>query len=557
MLQAKKSSGEPTVKNPIDQLNNIISSHRSITLNPDKKTLIDSILDNDEAIALRCGALATWTPASATGRSPKDTYTVFSEATEHSVDWSSPFNNKMDQEVFDRLWSHALGKLENKNLFILNRSLGADSNYALPVRVVTDRAFSASFADNMFRSVPENINKSIFAEEEFTILALPYNSVPQEFSEALRTEDKKVAPLVIAIDYERRAGLILGTQYCGAIKKMIFTVMNYLLPEKGILPIHCSANEGKNGESALFLGLSGTGKTTISSDPLRTLIGDDEHGWSETGIANFENGCYAKLLHLDQNKEPEIYQAAFRNADVYEHEALIENLMVYPDGSWDVHDSRLTENARVAYKLSALENIKPEATGEHPKTIIFLTADANGVLPPVAKLSPNRAMLWFLMGYTSKLAGTEAGISEPVSTFSRFFGEPFMSRKPMDYMKLFGEKIEKHKTAVYLVNTGWTSGPFGTGHRFDINITRSVVNAALSGTLDSVEYEEDSLFHLSIPKSCPGVDDTLLRPKNTWKDRSAFDVQAEKLARQFAEEFEKSFGSAGISKEIAQECPGR
>jgi phosphoenolpyruvate carboxykinase (ATP) len=327
----------------------------------------------------------------------------------------------------------------------------------------------------------------------------------------------------------------------------MFTVMNYILPGEGILPLHCSANEGPNGDTALLLGLSGTGKTTLSADPRRALLGDDEHGWSDAGIANFENGCYAKLINLRQDKEPEIWNAVLHEAHYLDHGAIVENTMMYPDGHYDLDDERLTPNSRASYPLSFLSNIKTPPVGDHPKTILFLTADANGVLPPVSKLTPEQAMLWFLMGYTSKLAGTETGIVDPVSTFSRFFGEPFM----------LGERMRKHGSQVYLVNTGWSCGPFGVGARMDIDITRSIVHCALSGQLEQMAYEEDPLLHILVPKTCPNVPQDILNPRNTWEDKEAFDLRARQLAGDFSAHFDKAYGNKGIDAAVVSQCPGK
>jgi phosphoenolpyruvate carboxykinase (ATP) len=362
--------------------------------------------------------------------------------------------------------------------------------------------------------------------------------------------------MIVAMDFDRGLGVIIGSAYCGSIKKMMFTVMNYILPEVGILPLHCSANEGPNGETALLLGLSGTGKTTLSADPSRALLGDDEHGWSNDGIANFEYGCYAKLINLRQDKEPEIYNAMLHKDNYLEHGAIFENTMMYPWGIFDLFDDRLTPNSRGSYPLSFLTNIKDPPVGTHPKTILFLTADANGVLPPVSKLTSEQAMLWFLMGYTSKLAGTETGIVDPVSTFSRFFGEPFMPRNPNEYAKLLGKKMEAHGTQVYLVNTGWSGGPYGEGERMDINLTRRLVDATLNGEFENVEYREDSIFHLHVPKVCDGVPSKVLWPKNTWKNKEAFDKRAKKLAEDFSKHFDKAY-KGKVDPEIEKVCPGK
>lgn len=343
----------------------------------------------------------------------------------------------------------------------------------------------------------------------------------------------------------------------GSIKKTLFTVMNYYLPAEGILPLHCSANEGKNGDSALLLGLSGTGKTTLSADPKRALLGDDEHGWSSSGIANFENGCYAKMIDIDPKKEPEIYKAVMHEDDYLNHGSIVENAMMFPNGEFDYFDDRLTPNSRASYLLDYLSNIKKSSVSGHPKTILFLTADAYGVLPPVSKLTADQAMLWFLMGYTSKLAGTETGVKEPQTTFSRFFGEPFMPRIPNVYASMLGEKIEKFGTQVYLINTGWSGGPYGVGKRIDLNLTREMVNAALSGDLENVEYEENHVFHLNVPKTCPKVPTEILNPRNTWEDKKAYDEKADKLAQAFCKHFDKAYGNQNIKDSVKKQCPGK
>jgi phosphoenolpyruvate carboxykinase (ATP) len=341
------------------------------------------------------------------------------------------------------------------------------------------------------------------------------------------------------------------------MKKLIFTVMNYKLPLDNILPLHCSANEGANGDSALLLGLSGTGKTSLSADPSRALLGDDEHGWDENGIANFENGCYAKMIDIDPGKEKDIYDAVMHKDDYLNHGAIVENAMMYPNGCFDYFDDRYTPNSRSSYPLTYLKNIKDSSTAGHPKTILFLTADAYGVLPPVSKLNRDQAMLWFLMGYTSKLAGTETGVTEPQPAFSRFFGQPFMPANPDVYAGMLGEKMEEHNTSVYLINTGWSGGAYGTGKRIDIRLTRAMVNAALNGDLDNVEYETLDLFHLNVPKSCPGVPSEILMPINTWADKDAYQAAAKKLAKAFSDAFDKNYGHKNIDEAVIRMCPGK
>ena len=529
--------------------------------NPTRRFMIAESVRRREAIILTTGALATWTPPESTGRSPLDTLTVRRKESEKKIDWDSPNNIPIDEETFDMVFADAIATLKGKDqIYITDRVLGADPAYALPVRTITASSLTALFTDNMFRPVPDGIEESIFAERPFTLLVLPYDKLdPKRYEGRLRIDPRigGTSTMVIGMDYDRRIGIVYGSAYGGSVKKLMFTVMNYLLPGEGILPLHCSANEGPDGDTALLLGLSGTGKTTLSADPHRALLGDDEHGWSDNGIANFENGCYAKLIDLDPDKEPEIYRAVFHPDHYLDHGAIVENAMVYPDGSFDLSDDRLTPNSRASYPLTYLSNVKPTARGGHPKTILFLTADANGVLPPIARLTRNQAMLWFLMGYTSKLAGTETGIVEPKTTFSRFFGEPFMPRNPDVYARMLGEKMDRHGTEVYLVNTGWSGGPYGIGKRMDIRLTRAMVDAALTGRLAGVEYDEDRRFHVLVPKSCPGVPAEILDPKRTWEDKEAYEERADRLAAEFAAHFEKAYGNKGIDPAVAAECPGR
>lgn len=542
------------------RLDAILGKHTNVLRNPPRKQMVQHAIHHKEAHVSACGALATWTPPESTGRSPKDTLIVKRESgASENIDWESPNCIPVDPETFEMLWEDALLVLSGKDhVFITDRVIGAEPRHALPVTTVTDRAVTAAFTDNMFRPVPRGIGESLYADSGFTLLVLPYDKVQYEKYEGrLREVGGRTSDMVIITDFDNRVGLVYGSAYCGSCKKLMFTVMNYLLPEDGILPLHCSANEGKDGDCALLLGLSGTGKTTLSADPDRALLGDDEHGWGETGIANFENGCYAKLINLRQDKEPEIWDAAFRQADPLEHGAIVENCMIYMDGHFDVDDDRLTPNSRVSYPLTSLWNIKENPISGHPRTILFLTADANAVLPPVARLGEHQAMLWFLLGYTSKLAGTETGITAPRSTFSRFFGAPFMPRHPEDYIELLGEKMKHHGTDVFLVNTGWSGGPYGVGRRMDINLTRAIVDAAISGKLKDVDYEEDPLFHISIPKECPGVPPEVLFPRNTWEDKATYDKRARELAEDFAAHFDEMYGGKGLDPAIERICPGR
>jgi len=544
----------------MENLDRVLKQHANVSDNPGRKSMIQAAVDNKEALVAANGALATWTPPESTGRSPKDTYIVRRPSSEGNIDWDSPNNIPMEPDTFDMLFEDALKTLAEKpRVYVTDRRVGADSSYALPVRTISDKALTALFTDNVFRPVSEDVERSVFAHRGFVLLGLPYDKLDRARYEGRlrKTPDGATSNMAVAMDFDRMLGVVYGSAYGGSIKKLIFTVMNYILPGEGILPLHCSANEGPGGDCALLLGLSGTGKTTLSADPRRALLGDDEHGWSDNGIANFENGCYAKLINLRADKEPEIWNAVLHEAPYLDHGAIVENAMMYPSGTFDLDDERLTPNSRASYPLVFLSNTKPSSRSGHPRTILFLTADANGVLPPVSLLGPEQAMLWFLMGYTSKLAGTETGIVDPVSTFSRFFGEPFMSRNPDVYSRMLGERMQRHGTRVYLVNTGWSGGPYGVGQRMDINLTREIVNAALSGQLMDVEYVEDPTFHVLVPKRCPGVPSEVLFSRNTWADKAAYDARASKLASDFCAHFDAAYGDKNIDPAVAQQCPGK
>lgn len=544
----------------LERLGQILKQHPNVLENPSRGQMIREAVENREALVSANGALATWTPVESTGRSPKDTYIVRHAESQGNVDWDSPNNIPMEPETFDMIMEDALRIVAtDRRLYVTDRVLVADTAYSMPVRTVANSALTALFTDNMFRPFPEDIDRSIFAGRGFTLVVVPYNKLdPARYDGRLRRlPDGRTADMAVATDFDRRQGVVVGSAYGGSVKKLMFTVMNYVLPAEGILPLHCSANEGPKGDTALLLGLSGTGKTTLSADPDRALLGDDEHGWSDEGIANFESGCYAKLINLREEKEPEIWNAVLHQAPYLEHGAIVENAMMYVSGRFDLDDDRLTPNSRASYPLRFLSNIKTPPTSGHPTTILFLTADANGVLPPVSRLTPEQAMLWFLMGYTSKLAGTETGIVDPVSTFSRFFGEPFMPRNPDVYASMLGDRMRHHGTQVYLVNTGWSGGPFGVGRRMDIDVTRAIVRATLSGAMDGTEYDEDPLFHILVPRDCPGVRCDILDPRSTWEDPEAFELRARKLANDFLSHFDRAYGDKGIDPAVISQCPGK
>ena len=559
--------GQPAAE-LVDAMEHMLHNHPNVMDQPTRAEMIDQALKRREAIDAR-GPLATWTDLPSSARAPKDTYTVRQPASEANVDWTSPNAVPLAPTTFDMLWHDALKMLMGKpTLFRLRKSIGANEKYAMPVTVVADQALSVLFTDNMMRPVPADMTKSVFNGQCITMLVVPKNRIPniERYEGLLRKlPNGQTSDMAIAMDYDRKLAIVIGNAYGGCIKKTAFTMMNFLLPDLGILPLHCSANEGHNGDCAILLGLSGTGKTTLSADPERALLGDDEHGWGDDGVYNFEGGCYAKLINLDASKEPEIYNAVFHpESDPRLHGSLIENAMVFPDGTVDLFDGRLTENSRVSYPLRFLSNIKISSCSSHPTTILFLTADANAVLPPISKLNKEQAMLWFMMGYTSRVAGTEAGLGkDPQATFSRFFGEPFILRQPAQIAGLLGKKMDKHNVSVFLVNTGWSQGPAASseagvkpGKRMSIHLTRALVKAAINGDLNKVEYEEDPVLHVNIPKSCPGVDAALLNNKNTWEDKDAYDRARLRLAGQFKAHFEKAYGDHGIDAAIKAQCPG-
>lgn len=525
--------------------------------NPSRSLLIENSVRHWNAIRLESGTLVTWSPRDSTGRSPQDTVIVRRPESEHTIDWDAPNSIPITPDTFDMIFEDTVYALNLKDrLYVMNRTVGADPEYALPVTAVMHNALAGLFIENMFRSVSEDIARSCFAEKPFYLLITQFDKLdPERYAGRLRTlADGATSSMAVVMDFDRRVGIVFGSSYMGTIKKLMFTAMNYYLPAHGILPLHCSANEGPDEDMAVFLGLSGTGKTTLSTAPDRALLGDDEHGWSDRGIANFENGCYAKLFNLNPKKEPDVYRAVFHPDHYLSHGSLVENLMVYPNGTFDFDDDRFTQNSRASYPLAYLSNVKPSSVGGHPRTVIFLTADAYGVLPPIAKLTTEQAMFWFMMGYTSKLAGTETGIAEPQTVFSRFFGAPFMPRNPKDYTDLLGERLERYETRVFLVNTGWSGGPYGAGERMDINLTRAMVRAALSGALDEVEYEPDPIFRVHVPATCPGVPPDILRPVNTWAEQDAYTRNAARLTAEFRAYFDREFRGK-VPEAVAAECP--
>src|SRR5436190_13853437 len=454
-----------------------------------------------------------------TGRSTNDECVGREHSSESHVAWGK-VNRPMSAAEFDALHRDLRSSLEGRDLFVQDVFAGADPAYRLPVRVATELAWHSLFVRNLFIVDPRASH-----QPQFTVIDSPsFKADPKRHGTN--------SDVVVALHFGRKLVLIGGTSYAGEMKKSIFTVLNYLLPLADVLSMHCSANTGRDGDVALFFGLSGTGKTTLSSDPERMLIGDDEHGWSDRGVFNFEGGCYAKTIRLSAEAEPQIYATTRRFGTV------LENVVIDPDTRvLDLDDDRYTENTRAAYPISFIDNAVPLGQGGHPHHIVMLTADAFGVLPPIARLTLEAAMYHFLSGYTAKVAGTEKGVTEPKATFSTCFGAPFLPLAPSRYATMLGERIAKHGARVWLLNTGWTGGPCGVGRRMKIAYTRAMIRAALSGALDRIAYRRDAVFNLDIPSECPDVPAEVLNPRSTWSDAAAYDAQAANLARMFADNF--------------------
>jgi len=490
--------------------------------------LVRVALERGEGRLASNGALVTRTgPRS--GRSPDDKYVVEDAWSKRNVAWGE-INRPVSEEVFARLLKVATDYLKARDRFVFDGFVGADPEYRMPLRVVAEKAWHALFANTLFVRPTEEELASL--DPEFTVIdAMDLEIDPADHGIRSGT--------FVAISYERKLVLIIGSGYGGEIKKSIFSVMNGLLPERGVFPMHCSANVGAGGDVALFFGLSGTGKTTLSADPARRLIGDDEHGWSDSGIFNFEGGCYAKVIRLSAEAEPQIYKAIKQGS-------LLENVVVDgKSGEPDYDDASITENTRATYPVEHIPGCVIPGIGDHPRNIIFLTCDAFGVLPPIAKLTPEMAMYHFLSGYTAKLAGTEVGVDEPEATFSTCFGAPFMPLDPARYAKLLGERMSRHGTKCWLVNSGWSGGPYGEGHRMKIGLTRALLAAALGGQLEGAEFDPDPVFGVLVPRACPGVPSEVLAPKNTWRDKAAYDDKAGALAGRFRRNFEQYAAQAG------------
>lgn len=486
--------------------------------------LYEHVLRRGEGRLAQGGALVVRTGVH-TGRSPNDKFIVDEASTRDDICWGE-VNVAMDEGAFDRLHAKMQVHLQTRELFVQDLTAGADPDYRLAVRVVSESAWHALFARNMFLR-PALDALADFAPD-FTVLHAPS-------LQADPATDGTQSEVFVVVNFARRLVLIGGTSYAGEIKKSIFSVLNYLLPARGVLPMHCSANIGSGGDTAIFFGLSGTGKTTLSADSTRLLIGDDEHGWSDAGIFNFEGGCYAKVIRLSATAEPEIYATTRRFGTVLENVVLGET-----SGVLDLDDNRHTENTRASYPLEFIPNACETGRGDQPKTIIMLTADAFGVLPPISRLSPEQAMYHFLSGYTARVAGTEKGLgTEPKATFSTCFGAPFMPRHPSAYAKLLGEKIARTGAQCWLVNTGWTGGAYGIGTRMKIDHTRAMVRAALDGRLASAATAVHPTFGLAVPQTCPGLPPAVLNPKSTWADQAAYEQTAHQLSVRFEANFEQ------------------
>ena len=519
------------MNNSIRQVGPVISSNGLETLGLSQPGLVQWNLPPaalvQQAVLRQEGTLVTGggfnaTTGRHTGRSPNDKFFVDHPRLKDSIDWGK-VNRSISADAAERIWAKARAYVAGRDLFVQDLVAGADPDYRLKVRVITEQAWHNLFARNMFR-VPTVEERADF-KPDFTVLQIP----------GLETDpatDSTNSETAILVDLERKTILVCGSSYAGEIKKSIFGVLNYLLPEMGVMPMHCSANVGPHGDTAIFFGLSGTGKTTLSADSRRTLLGDDEHGWGPNGVFNFEGGCYAKVIKLRREIEPEIFDAVHRFGTI------LENVVVDPlTGAIDFDDGTLTENTRASYPLDFIPNASETGMAGHPKNIVMLTADAFGVLPPISRLTPEQAMYHFLSGYTAKVAGTEKGLAEPQATFSTCFGAPFMPRHPSVYSKMLGDLMRKHDVTCWLVNTGWTGGAYGVGERMKLSYTRAMVQAALDGKLSEVAVQPHPDFGLLMPEACPEVPCSVLSPRGAWSDSGAYDQMARDVAGRFASNF--------------------
>ncbi len=495
--------------------------------------LYEQIVRHREGILAHHGAVVVRT-GDHTGRSPNDKFIVREPASEDVIWWGA-VNKPCTAEIFDALHERILNYFQNRDVFIQDCYAGTDPDFRLPIRIITENAWHSLFARNMFVRIsdPDQLRRHV---PEFVVIDAPNITADPDLH-------CTTSGTFILVNFAKRLVLIGGTRYAGEVKKSIFTIMNYLLPQRGVMSMHCSANYGKDPDDvALFFGLSGTGKTTLSTDSSRTLIGDDEHGWSDSGIFNFEGGCYAKVIRLSPQGEPEIWSATRRFGTI------LENVKIDAGRRRiDLDDASFTENTRAAYPITYIPNADYRGRGGHPRHIIFLTADAYGVMPPVARLTPDQAQYHFLAGYTARVAGTERGVQEPSATFSTCFGAPFMPLQPTVYARLLAEKVQQHNVTIWLMNTGWTGGPYGEGHRMELAYSRRIVNAALNGELDNVPMVADPIFGFAIPTAVPGVPSEILVPRQSWSDPAAYDARACDLVARFhkyMEQFETHMSDA-------------
>jgi phosphoenolpyruvate carboxykinase (ATP) len=500
-------------------------------------TLYEEAVRRREGVIAHLGPLVVRT-GHYTGRSPNDKFIVREPSSASRV-WWGPVNRPMDPGRFQALRERLLAYLQGRDVFVQDCFVGADPLYRIPIRVITEAAWHSLFARNMF-IIGTPAAPRMHGPQIVVIAAPHFHSLPDV--------DGTNSEAFVILNFAEGGVFIGGTNYAGEMKKAVFSILNYELPKRGVLPMHCSANQGPQGDVAIFFGLSGTGKTTLSCTSDRALIGDDEHGWSDRGVFNFEGGCYAKVIRLSAEAEPEIYQATRRFGTILENVAIDSETR-----RLNLDDDSLTENTRASYPISYLPNVVRSGVCDHPRHVIMLTADAFGVMPPIARLTPDQASYYFLAGYTAKVAGTERGIIDPVATFSACFGAPFMALNPIVYAHMLDEKISQHHAQVWLVNTGWSGGPYGVGQRIKIGYTRAMLRAALAGALDSVPYERQPAFGLMTPTLCPDVPPGLLNPRSTWQDGEAYDEQARQLARMFADNFRQYAGL--VSKEIEDAGP--
>lgn len=499
-----------------------LTNVESIQRNLPTPVLVNEAIQRQEGLLAHLGPLVVKT-GKYTGRSPDDKFIVSESSSEEDI-WWGDVNRPIDEETFHHLWGRLQGYLQRRRLYVQDCRAGADRKYTVPLRVVSETAWHSLFARNLFIQLKTRSELEAH-EPRFTLVHAPkFKADP--------AVDGTTSEAFIVVNFRKGLVLIGGTSYAGEIKKAIFTVLNYVLPKQSVLGMHCSANLGEKGDSALFFGLSGTGKTTLSTVEDRKLIGDDEHGWNEQGIFNFEGGCYAKVINLSAEAEPEIYECTRKFGTI------LENVVIDPETRrLDLDDASLTENTRAAYPVTHIPNKVREGLGPHPSNIFMLAADAFGVLPPISRLTPEQAMYHFLSGYTAKLAGTERGITEPRATFSTCFGAPFMALHPSVYAELLGKRIREHNVSCWLINTGWTGGPFGIGKRMEIKHTRAMIRAALGGKLDDVSYDREPVFGLAVPERCPNVPAEVLKPRQTWSDPEAYDAKGRELAALFEQNF--------------------